>query len=439
MLQALARIEVGGTPAATRRPTVCAAPSTGSTRSPFGSPAADLVERRGRDRHGSGEPVRPLLPGRCASSGPGRALERVTGSWSHTAESYRRLQLPGAVRWLGLVSRRLTRLDAVRDRDDATLARATFPATSHARDPDVVAAVARVGSCPRSAERAGTSRRRRSGSSRGAHAASGRKVLLGARARNGGPRADRAPARPGRPRGGGPCLLAARSTIANCEPERMVRRGEPGKLDEPADERLRVAHADAHVDAPERAVAGESRPRLRAGARRSSSAVATTPGSRVCRSEPRESRAAPRRRTARTFPPGRSGLTTSGRPLVKTNSLRWTCQSPLHVQPMCCPGATVSPVCTTGSMCPYPKWPTRAKPRAPRGVARNTGPPSIANTRCVRPAGAPAPAGRRARRRRCRRGRSRPSSGSGRGSRNEPRIGCWRWSGLTGQPRHESL
>ena len=32
-----------------------------------------------------------------------RALEKVTGSWSHTAESYRRLQLPGAVRWLGLV------------------------------------------------------------------------------------------------------------------------------------------------------------------------------------------------------------------------------------------------------------------------------------------------------------------------------------------------
>jgi hypothetical protein len=26
----------------------------------------------------------------------------VTGSWGHTAESYRDLQLPGAVRWLGL-------------------------------------------------------------------------------------------------------------------------------------------------------------------------------------------------------------------------------------------------------------------------------------------------------------------------------------------------
>ncbi len=34
---------------------------------------------------------------------PRAPLERVTGSWSHTAESYRRLQLPGAARWLGLV------------------------------------------------------------------------------------------------------------------------------------------------------------------------------------------------------------------------------------------------------------------------------------------------------------------------------------------------
>ena len=34
---------------------------------------------------------------------PRGRVEKVTGSWSHTAESYRRLQLPGAVRWLGLV------------------------------------------------------------------------------------------------------------------------------------------------------------------------------------------------------------------------------------------------------------------------------------------------------------------------------------------------
>jgi hypothetical protein len=36
---------------------------------------------------------------RIGARGP---LERVTGSWGHTAESYRDLQLPGAVRWLGL-------------------------------------------------------------------------------------------------------------------------------------------------------------------------------------------------------------------------------------------------------------------------------------------------------------------------------------------------
>jgi hypothetical protein len=34
--------------------------------------------------------------------GPRGRLERVTGSWSHTAQSYSQLQLPGAVTWLGL-------------------------------------------------------------------------------------------------------------------------------------------------------------------------------------------------------------------------------------------------------------------------------------------------------------------------------------------------
>ena len=37
--------------------------------------------------------------------GPRGRLEHVTGSWGHTAESYRDLQLPGAVRWLGLERR----------------------------------------------------------------------------------------------------------------------------------------------------------------------------------------------------------------------------------------------------------------------------------------------------------------------------------------------
>ncbi len=35
--------------------------------------------------------------------GPRGRLEKRTGSWSHTATSYARLQLPGAVAWLGLI------------------------------------------------------------------------------------------------------------------------------------------------------------------------------------------------------------------------------------------------------------------------------------------------------------------------------------------------
>jgi hypothetical protein len=34
---------------------------------------------------------------------PRGRLEKRTGSWSHTAESYSRLQLPGAVAWLELL------------------------------------------------------------------------------------------------------------------------------------------------------------------------------------------------------------------------------------------------------------------------------------------------------------------------------------------------
>jgi hypothetical protein len=36
--------------------------------------------------------------------GPSGRVVKVTGSWSHTAESYARLQLPGAVTWLGLAA-----------------------------------------------------------------------------------------------------------------------------------------------------------------------------------------------------------------------------------------------------------------------------------------------------------------------------------------------
>jgi hypothetical protein len=34
---------------------------------------------------------------------PRRRIEAVEGSWSHTAETYSHLQLPGAVKWLGLL------------------------------------------------------------------------------------------------------------------------------------------------------------------------------------------------------------------------------------------------------------------------------------------------------------------------------------------------
>ena len=70
---------------------------------PIRSSAADLVERRRRDRRRA----RRTSPGRFHREllrlEPRGRVEKVTGSWSHTAESYRRLQLPGAVRWLGLL------------------------------------------------------------------------------------------------------------------------------------------------------------------------------------------------------------------------------------------------------------------------------------------------------------------------------------------------
>jgi pimeloyl-ACP methyl ester carboxylesterase len=102
MLQALARIEVGGTPQTN--------PTAYALRSPI---------------HWVGEIARSDVPlqiwwsdadeivvdqstqsGRffaeLRARGPRGRLERVTGSWSHTAQSYSQLQLPGAVTWLGL-------------------------------------------------------------------------------------------------------------------------------------------------------------------------------------------------------------------------------------------------------------------------------------------------------------------------------------------------
>ena len=101
-LQALARVEVGGTPRT--------APEAYRLRSPM-----NWVEQVAR----SGVPLQIwwsdadeiVVDQRTQSARffaelrrlePQGRLEKVTGSWSHTAESYARLQLPGAVSWLGL-------------------------------------------------------------------------------------------------------------------------------------------------------------------------------------------------------------------------------------------------------------------------------------------------------------------------------------------------
>ena len=111
-LQALARLEVGGTPSTN--------PEAYRLRSPqhwlerdrrFGSPAADLVERRRRDRHRPGEPVGEVLRTTCRRSSredvsrrsraPGATPPRATGAcscrepsagsaWSQTCELRRR-------------------------------------------------------------------------------------------------------------------------------------------------------------------------------------------------------------------------------------------------------------------------------------------------------------------------------------------------------------
>jgi poly(3-hydroxybutyrate) depolymerase len=104
VLQALARLEVGGTP------------STSPEAYRLRSPQHWLTQIAG-----SGVPLQvwwsdadEIVTGQENQSGrffhdlhalePTGRIEKVTGSWSHTAESYRRLQLPGAVRWLDLVT-----------------------------------------------------------------------------------------------------------------------------------------------------------------------------------------------------------------------------------------------------------------------------------------------------------------------------------------------
>jgi poly(3-hydroxybutyrate) depolymerase len=104
MLQGLARVEVGGTP----------------KTNPVGYRVrgaqhwVDEIARSGVPLQMWWSDADEIVTGQENQSGrffadlqarrPRGRLEKVTGSWSHTAESYRRLQLPGAVRWLGLLS-----------------------------------------------------------------------------------------------------------------------------------------------------------------------------------------------------------------------------------------------------------------------------------------------------------------------------------------------
>lgn len=102
-LQGLARIEVGGTPRTN--------PQGYRIRSPLHW--IDEIARSGVPLQMWWSDADEIVTGQQNQSGrffddlrklePRGRLEKVTGSWSHTAESYQRLQLPGAVRWLGLV------------------------------------------------------------------------------------------------------------------------------------------------------------------------------------------------------------------------------------------------------------------------------------------------------------------------------------------------
>jgi poly(3-hydroxybutyrate) depolymerase len=103
MLQALARLEVGGTPRTNRRAFTLRSPfnwireiaNSGVPLQIWWSDADEIVVDQ---RTQSGRFFEELQ-----ALGPTGRLEKRTGSWSHTAESFRSLQLPGAAVWLGLV------------------------------------------------------------------------------------------------------------------------------------------------------------------------------------------------------------------------------------------------------------------------------------------------------------------------------------------------
>jgi poly(3-hydroxybutyrate) depolymerase len=103
MLQALARIEVGGTPRTHRQAYVLRSPLNWAREiadsavplQMWWSDADEIVVDQGTQSK--------RLFDRLEELGPRGRLEKRTGSWSHTAETYSRLQLPGAVAWLELV------------------------------------------------------------------------------------------------------------------------------------------------------------------------------------------------------------------------------------------------------------------------------------------------------------------------------------------------
>ena len=101
-LQGLARLEVGGTPethpeAYRRRSPEHFAQKIASSGVPLQMWWSDADEIVTGQENQSGK-----LFAELRELGTAAKLEKVTGSWSHTAESYRDLQLPGAVQWLGL-------------------------------------------------------------------------------------------------------------------------------------------------------------------------------------------------------------------------------------------------------------------------------------------------------------------------------------------------
>ncbi len=102
-LQALARIEVGGTPRTNPEGYLLRSPmhwvrEVASSASPlqlWWSDSDEIVIDQQKQSETFFNELRRL--------GPRGRVEKITGSWSHTAESYARLQLPGAARWLGLL------------------------------------------------------------------------------------------------------------------------------------------------------------------------------------------------------------------------------------------------------------------------------------------------------------------------------------------------